>query len=81
MRHYTQAASFRCNLSLQAPAEITDRPGRPVIQLRHTAATEIRRRFGVESARTILGHSDIATSEIYAERDHEMASRIAAEVG
>jgi integrase len=50
-------------------------------QLRHTAATDIRRRFGVESARTILGHSDIATSEIYAERDHEMASRIASEIG
>jgi integrase len=50
-------------------------------QLRHTAATEIRRRFGVESARTILGHSDIATSEIYAKRDHEMASRIASEIG
>jgi integrase len=50
-------------------------------QLRYTAATEIRRRFGLESARTILGHSDIATSEIYAERDHEMASRIASEIG
>ena len=50
-------------------------------QLRHAAATEIRRRFGVESARTVLGHSDIATSEIYAERDHETASRIACEIG
>ena len=43
-------------------------------QLRHSAATRIRQRFGIEAARTVLGHSDIDTSEIYAERDQDLAA-------
>ena len=38
-------------------------------QLRHTAATEIRRRFGLEAARVILGHEDVRAAQIYAEED------------
>jgi integrase len=50
-------------------------------RLRHTAATKIRARFGIESTRTVLGHSDPSTSLIYAERDHDTARRIMGEVG
>src|SRR5262249_2230070 len=39
------------------------------LQLRHTAATLIRARYGVEAAKVILGHTKIETSQIYAERD------------
>ncbi len=42
-------------------------------QLRHNAATRIRSEFGIELTRIILGHSNIATSEIYAEADFEKA--------
>lgn len=50
-------------------------------QLRHTRATRIREKYGIEAAATVLGHSDPRVTEIYAERDFEMAARIMAEVG
>jgi integrase len=50
-------------------------------QLRHSAATEIRRRFGLEGAQTVLGHASADITQVYAERDQAAASRIAAEVG
>jgi site-specific recombinase XerD len=50
-------------------------------QLRHSYATEVRQRYGIEVARVMLGHSKVATSEIYAERDQSVAVRIAADVG
>jgi integrase len=50
-------------------------------QLRHTAATEIRRRFGLEAAQVTLGHSQADVTQIYAQRDYELAVRIAREVG
>ena len=42
-------------------------------QLRHSAATEIRREFGLEVARVVLGHSSPAVTELYAEVDGERA--------
>ena len=50
-------------------------------QLRHNAATSLRRRFGIEHVRTILGHSSAVTSEIYAEVDAGTASSIMGRVG
>lgn len=50
-------------------------------QLRHTAATELRKQYGVEVARAVLGHAHLAATEIYAEVDQQVASRIAAERG
>ena len=50
-------------------------------QLRHSRATIIRRRFGVEAARVILGHSDARVTEVYAERDFGEAARIMREIG
>ena len=42
-------------------------------QLRHSAATELRKEFGLESARIILGHRSAAITEVYAELDQEKA--------
>ena len=50
-------------------------------QLRHRAGTELRRQFGIEMTRTVLGHSSAVTSEIYAEQDQERAREIAGRVG
>ena len=50
-------------------------------RLRHTAATELRRKYGIEMARTVLGHSDVATTAIYAEADRKAAANIMREVG
>lgn len=38
-------------------------------RLRHTASTEIRRKFGIDAARAVDGHSAASTTEIYAELD------------
>ncbi|QDT17622.1 site-specific integrase [Alienimonas californiensis] len=50
-------------------------------QLRHTRATQLRAKYGIELTRTVLGQSDIATGEIYAERDLAAAERVMREVG
>jgi integrase len=50
-------------------------------QLRHSRATIIREKYGIEAAQTVLGHSDPKTTEIYAERDFQMAARIMREIG
>jgi integrase len=51
------------------------------LQLRHSAATIIRKRFGLEAAQTVLGHSKADVTQIYAERDFALAARVAREVG
>jgi integrase len=51
------------------------------LQLRHTAATAIRAKFGVEAAKVVLGHTKVETTQIYAERDLTRAAQIAAEIG
>jgi integrase len=51
------------------------------LQLRHTAATLIRAKYGVEAAKTVLGHTKVETTEIYAEQDAAKARRIIAEIG
>ncbi len=50
-------------------------------QLRHAAATRIRKQFGLEAAQVILGHSNAVTTEIYAERNLGLACDIAAKLG
>lgn len=50
-------------------------------QLRHTRATELRRQYGVEAVRAVLGHSNIEATELYAEVDVQRARQIALEVG
>lgn len=51
-------------------------------QLRHNYATEVRKRYGLEAARILLGHcSALVTEAVYAERDQQAAMRIAAEIG
>jgi integrase len=50
-------------------------------QLRHACATDLRRRFGIESARLILGHTDVGTTQIYAEADRQAAAQFIAQVG
>jgi integrase len=50
-------------------------------QLRHSAATAIRRRYGAEAAQAVLGHAELSTTEIYAERSLEAARQIMKEIG
>jgi integrase len=50
-------------------------------QLRHNAATNLRREFGLEVARVVLGHSSPAVTSIYAEADFEKARSVMEQVG
>jgi len=50
-------------------------------QLRHLAATNITREFGIDVARSVLGHGSISTTEIYAEMDATKARDAMAKSG
>jgi integrase len=50
-------------------------------QLRHTAATEVRRQFGLEAAQIVLGHSKADITQIYAERDLAKGAAVAKAIG
>jgi integrase len=51
-------------------------------QLRHTAATRIRREFGLEAAQLVLGHASAAiTDAVYAERDLSKVADVIRRVG
>jgi integrase len=50
-------------------------------RLRHAAATEIRRQFGLEAAQAVLGHAGLGVTQVYAEKDMEAAKRIMAKIG
>jgi integrase len=50
-------------------------------QLRHNAATQLRREFGLEVARAVLGHSSIVTTLVYAEEDQTAASNAMLRIG
>lgn len=45
-------------------------------RLRHAAATQLRKQFGIEAARVVLGHSSAGVTEIYAEQDLAKAAEI-----
>ncbi len=50
-------------------------------QLRHAAATEIRREFGLEAAQVTLGHASADVTQVHAERDLRQAEAVALQVG
>lgn len=50
-------------------------------QLRHSAATQIRREFGLEAAQVILGHARADVTQVYAEADRLKALDVARRVG
>ena len=50
-------------------------------QLRHNAATHLRKEFGIEVARVILGHRSASVTEIYAELDDAKAKKVMGRIG
>lgn len=50
-------------------------------QLRHSRATEVRHRHGIEAAQVVLGHATADVTQVYAERDFGKAVRLAREEG
>jgi integrase len=85
-RRAVARAVERANASFQQRVGEDDRP-RVIIphwhpnQLRHSVATNIRRRYGLEAAQVTLGHSKADITQTYAERDFSLAERVMGEVG
>jgi integrase len=50
-------------------------------QLRHTAATKLRKEYGLEAAQVILGHKTLTVTQVYAEKNVEAARKIMSAVG
>ena len=50
-------------------------------QLRHAMATRVRREAGIDAAKTLLGHSQLNTTGIYAEQDRQRAIEVAKMIG
>lgn len=50
-------------------------------QLRHSAATEIRKRFGLEAAQVAMGHAQANITQLYAERDLNLAAEVMRNIG
>ena len=51
------------------------------LQLRHSCATEIRKKFGIEAAQVTLGHTHADVTQVYAERNLGLAIEIAKKIG
>jgi hypothetical protein len=50
-------------------------------QLRHNAGTTLRKEYGIELARIILGHASAFTTQIYAEADRTQAMEVVSKIG
>jgi len=50
-------------------------------QLRHSAATEIRKHFGLEAVQAVLGHKNMIVSEVYAEKNLALAAQVMQKIG
>lgn len=50
-------------------------------QLRHSVATTVRQRFGIEAAQVTLGHAKADVTQVYAERDFSLAREVMQKIG
>jgi integrase len=50
-------------------------------RLRHQFATVVRKEHGLEAVQVLLGHARADVTQVYAERNEELASRVAEQVG
>jgi integrase len=85
------AASYRHAITRAVEALNKERqrssPSAPAVedwspnQLRHAAATEIRKKFGLEAAQVVLGHATADITQVYAERNLALAAQVIRQIG
>ena len=88
---YQYAVRRACDKAFPASKEVADDPMALTAwqakhrwtphQLRHGLATKVRREFDIEAAKTLLGHSQINTTGIYAEQDRRRAIEVVRLIG
>jgi integrase len=76
--HYTTASYGR---PIRRACKKAGMPNWSPNQLRHSRGTTIRKRFGLEASQVVLGHSKADVTQIYAERDFELAKTIMRQIG
>ncbi|HEX4609346.1 MAG TPA: site-specific integrase [Urbifossiella sp.] len=62
-------------------AEKANAPHWHPYQLRHSYATKVRKLHGLEAAGAALGHTRMSATEVYAERDEQLAVTVAEKIG
>lgn len=80
---YRRAIKYACRRAFPIPDGLDEANSRAWLrshswhphQLRHNAATRLRRDFGLDVAQVVLGHKTLAVTQVYAERDVESARR------
>lgn len=77
---YGRAVNYATRLAVEA-GELPEGTHWHPHQLRHNAATRIRKQFGLEAVRATLGHRSVVQSAQYAELDTDLAVSTAAAVG
>jgi integrase len=81
----TASARYTTNAIRLAILRACDRAGVPRFsphRLRHLAAHTIRKQFGLEYCRAVLGHSVAGMTEVYSrEGDRELAAEVAMKIG
>jgi integrase len=86
-RYDTRAYAHAIRYGIRKTNRLAERAGLPGIgdwhphQLRQNAATLLRREFGLDVARAVLGHSSPAVTEVYAELDMTKAAEAMERVG
>lgn len=75
---YGKAIKYAIKAARKAGLNI---PNWTAYQLRHTAATKVRKAFGYESAGATLGHTNMSATAIYAERNQGLADEAAKRFG
>jgi integrase len=79
LRDHYDADSYR-----RAVRRACKKAGIPIwfpLQLRHSAGTAIRHKYGLEASQAVLGHAELGVSQVYAEVDWTRARQIMSEVG
>jgi integrase len=88
---YDQAIMRACDRAFPPPESILDDTVKLAAwreehrwhpnQLRHTAATKLRRNYGLEAAQVILGHRTLTVTQVYAEKNVDLARQVVGEAG
>lgn len=86
---YGRAIKYACRRAFPLPPDMTAEESKAwhakhhwhPHQLRHNAATRLRRQFGLDVVQVVLGHKTLEVTQVYAERNAEAARLAMAKEG
>lgn len=63
------------------PADVAEIPNWHPNRIRHSVATIVREKYGIEAAQVTLGHAKADVTQVYAERNSKLAAGVMREIG